>query len=100
MLGRFSKSWLAVLASTPALPTSGRASPATRTPATALTTRASTTLPTRPPAPAAPTRAMTERERRALLRRRPNVTSWRRLLETARDDYEHAIDPTLSVAAG
>ncbi len=30
---------------------------------------------------------MTERERRALLRRRPNVTSWRALLETARDDY-------------
>lgn len=27
---------------------------------------------------------MTERERRALLRRRPNVTSWRALLETAR----------------
>jgi WhiB family redox-sensing transcriptional regulator len=31
---------------------------------------------------------MTERERRALLRRRPNVTSWRRLLQTARDTYE------------
>lgn len=28
---------------------------------------------------------MTERERRALLKRRPNVQSWRRLLETARD---------------
>ncbi|MFD7922054.1 WhiB family transcriptional regulator [Streptomyces sp. NPDC059740] len=27
---------------------------------------------------------MTERERRALLRRRPTVTSWKRLLETAR----------------
>jgi WhiB family redox-sensing transcriptional regulator len=27
---------------------------------------------------------MTERERRALLRRRPEVTSWRHLLETAR----------------
>jgi WhiB family redox-sensing transcriptional regulator len=27
---------------------------------------------------------MTERERRALLRRRPDVTSWRTLLETAR----------------
>jgi WhiB family redox-sensing transcriptional regulator len=27
---------------------------------------------------------MTERERRALLRRRPEVTSWRELLETAR----------------
>ena len=31
---------------------------------------------------------MTERERRALLRRRPNVTSWRELLETARNSYE------------
>ena len=30
---------------------------------------------------------MTERERRALLRRRPNVTSWRRLLETARLEH-------------
>ncbi|WP_344407158.1 WhiB family transcriptional regulator [Streptomyces longisporus] len=31
---------------------------------------------------------MTERERRALLRRRPTVTSWRRMLETARGEYE------------
>jgi WhiB family redox-sensing transcriptional regulator len=31
---------------------------------------------------------MTERERRALLRRRPQVTSWRRLLETAREEYD------------
>lgn len=31
---------------------------------------------------------MTERERRALLRRRPTVTSWRRLLETAMSDFE------------
>lgn len=31
---------------------------------------------------------MTERERRALLRRRPHVTSWRRLFEAARTDYE------------
>jgi WhiB family redox-sensing transcriptional regulator len=31
---------------------------------------------------------MTERERRALLRRRPNVGSWRRLLETAMSNYE------------
>lgn len=31
----------------------------------------------------------TERERRALLRRRPNVVSWRALLETARE--EHAL---------
>lgn len=30
---------------------------------------------------------MTERERRALLRRRPNVLSWRELLETARNEY-------------
>ncbi len=34
---------------------------------------------------------MTERERRALLRRRPEVTSWRVLLEQAR--AEHAADP-------
>jgi WhiB family redox-sensing transcriptional regulator len=31
---------------------------------------------------------MTERERRALLRRRPNVTSWQLLLQTAQDEYE------------
>ena len=31
---------------------------------------------------------MTERERRALLRRRPDVTSWRELLENARNSYE------------
>ncbi len=31
---------------------------------------------------------MTERERRALLRRRPHVTSWRMLLQTAQDEYE------------
>lgn len=31
---------------------------------------------------------MTERERRAILRRRPTVTSWRKLLEAARDQYE------------
>ena len=29
---------------------------------------------------------MTERERRALLRKRPNVRSWKRLLETARTE--------------
>ncbi|MET0740790.1 MAG: WhiB family transcriptional regulator [Candidatus Nanopelagicales bacterium] len=34
---------------------------------------------------------MTERERRALLRRRANVASWRQLLERARDDYEHHV---------
>ncbi|MFE2850211.1 WhiB family transcriptional regulator [Streptomyces lavendulae] len=32
---------------------------------------------------------MTERERRALLRRRPDVTSWRKALEGARDDQGH-----------
>lgn len=31
---------------------------------------------------------MTERERRALLRRRPNVISWSQLLETARREFE------------
>ena len=31
---------------------------------------------------------MTERERRALLRRRPNVKSWRALLEAARRDMQ------------
>ncbi len=31
---------------------------------------------------------MTERERRALLRRRPSVTSWRKLLLSAREEYE------------
>lgn len=30
---------------------------------------------------------MTERERRALLRRRPDVTSWRTLLERARQEH-------------
>lgn len=30
---------------------------------------------------------MTERERRALLRRSPDVASWRRVLETARDGF-------------
>jgi len=30
---------------------------------------------------------MTERERRALLRRRPDVTSWADLLESAKRDY-------------
>jgi WhiB family redox-sensing transcriptional regulator len=31
---------------------------------------------------------MTERERRALLRRRPGVVSWRALLQAARLEYE------------
>jgi WhiB family redox-sensing transcriptional regulator len=34
---------------------------------------------------------MTERERRALLNRRPNVTSWRRLLMTAMDEHAAAV---------
>ena len=41
---------------------------------------------------------MTERERRALLRRRPNVTSWRHLLETARDEHDRAHDGVPSLA--
>ena len=41
---------------------------------------------------------MTERERRALLQRRPNVTSWRHLLETARDEHDrtHGLVPSLA----
>jgi len=31
---------------------------------------------------------LTERERRALLQRRPNVTSWRRLIERAKSEHE------------
>jgi WhiB family transcriptional regulator, redox-sensing transcriptional regulator len=42
---------------------------------------------------------MTERERRALLRRRPNVTSWRHLLETAKGEYDQAHDLVPSLAA-
>ncbi len=34
---------------------------------------------------------MTERERRALLRRRPNVTSWRNLLQAAREEHGVAV---------
>src|SRR6202012_4814493 len=42
---------------------------------------------------------MTERERRALLRRRPDVTSWRDLLERARDEYERqSIDELVASA--
>jgi WhiB family transcriptional regulator, redox-sensing transcriptional regulator len=43
---------------------------------------------------------MTERERRALLRRRPNVTSWRRLLEAARDEHGSAAIMLSGQAAG
>lgn len=39
---------------------------------------------------------MTERERRALLRRRPQVSSWRRLLETARQEYDHLFGGSLA----
>jgi WhiB family redox-sensing transcriptional regulator len=34
---------------------------------------------------------MTERERRALLKRRPNVTSWRRLLQQARASHLRSV---------
>ena len=40
---------------------------------------------------------MTERERRALLRRRPNVTSWRRLLEAAAKDEAGATTAAAAV---
>jgi WhiB family transcriptional regulator, redox-sensing transcriptional regulator len=44
---------------------------------------------------------MTERERRALLKRRPNVTSWRRLLEHARAEHLRSTrgEPDLERAA-
>ena len=42
---------------------------------------------------------MTERERRALLRRRPEVTSWRELLITARDAYEQRTHTPDSIKA-
>src|SRR5262249_6496539 len=41
---------------------------------------------------------MTERERRALLRRRPDVTSWHELLENARNAYERTADDPALVA--
>jgi WhiB family redox-sensing transcriptional regulator len=41
---------------------------------------------------------LTERERRALLRRRPTVSSWRDLLETAMSDFEAAGAGSISVA--
>jgi WhiB family redox-sensing transcriptional regulator len=43
---------------------------------------------------------MTERERRALLRRRPNVQSWRRLLETARAEHQRMVEIAVERAAG
>jgi WhiB family transcriptional regulator, redox-sensing transcriptional regulator len=41
---------------------------------------------------------LTERERRALLRRRPNVTSWQRLLSTAMTDFERTLGEHYSEA--
>ena len=35
---------------------------------------------------------MTERERRAVLRKRPNVTSWRALLATAKEAHLEAVE--------
>ena len=44
---------------------------------------------------------LTERERRALLRKRPNVTSWRQLLETAKSEHEATVAGGMTmVAAG
>jgi WhiB family redox-sensing transcriptional regulator len=37
---------------------------------------------------------MTERERRALLRRQPHVLSWRHVLEAARDSFDSRPFPT------
>jgi WhiB family transcriptional regulator, redox-sensing transcriptional regulator len=44
---------------------------------------------------------MTERERRALLRRRPEVRSWRQFLEAAKEKYERSgeeVDPRFDAA--
>lgn len=43
---------------------------------------------------------MTERERRSLLRRRPMVTSWRRLLEAARVQHDQSSGAALDDAGG
>lgn len=46
---------------------------------------------------------MTERERRALLRRRPEVRSWRQFLESAKEKYERSgveVDARFAAAAG
>ncbi|MCU1678464.1 MAG: transcription factor WhiB [Frankiales bacterium] len=43
---------------------------------------------------------MTERERRALLRRRPNVTSWRALLEAAKRQHVATAKPGKLSATG
>src|ERR1041384_1312781 len=42
---------------------------------------------------------LTERERRALLRRRPDVSSWRELLETAKEQYEQSHEPEEELVA-
>ncbi|NXY95449.1 WhiB family transcriptional regulator [Streptomyces sp. BR123] len=42
---------------------------------------------------------MTERERRALLRRRPLVASWRRLLEIARSEHGQRVQERLHTRA-
>ncbi|SFP65603.1 WhiB family transcriptional regulator, redox-sensing transcriptional regulator [Amycolatopsis arida] len=41
---------------------------------------------------------MTERERRALLRRRPDVTNWRELLESAKRRFADADQPAARVS--
>ncbi len=41
---------------------------------------------------------LTERERRALLRRRPNISSWSRLLSTAMEDFERTTTERYSAA--
>jgi len=43
---------------------------------------------------------LTERERRALLRRRPNVGSWRKMLETAMANFESRPVSTVDLLAG
>ena len=43
---------------------------------------------------------LTERERRAILRKRPNVTSWRVLLETARREHLALQAQTATLHAG
>ncbi|MFD9967287.1 WhiB family transcriptional regulator [Streptomyces sp. NPDC059017] len=42
---------------------------------------------------------MTERQRRALLRRRPEVASWRHLLESARGDHRTRADAAPGTSA-
>lgn len=42
---------------------------------------------------------LTERERRAILRKRPQVTSWKALLQTAREEHERNAAAGTSTAA-